>query len=273
MTANTSAPIGVFDSGIGGLSILRELKQQLPNEHWVYLADTGHAPYGEKDEGFVVERTLAVAQHLRHQYAAKALVVACNTATAAAITELRRHYPDWPIVGVEPALKPAVTRTKTKRIGVMATRRTVTSEKFRRLLGSLPPEFHFSVQACDGLAKAVDNHDASEIEALIQKYTDAMGDFGSEDHQIDTVVLGCTHYGLATDVLKHILGPKVALVDPADGVARRLKQQLEHGGLMRPTTTPPPLVWVTTGNTDILKAAIELVWPSETFTKIEASAA
>lgn len=274
MTANTSAPIGVFDSGIGGLSILRELKQQLPNEHWVYLADTGHAPYGEKDESFVLERTLAVAQHLREQYAAKALVVACNTATAAAIAELRQHYPDWPIVGVEPALKPAVSHTKTKRIGVMATRRTVTSEKFGRLLGSLPPEFHFSVQACDGLAKAIDNHDASEIEALIQKYTSAMGDFGSQENEIDTLVLGCTHYGLAVDVLEKILGPEVRLIDPADGVARRLKHQLEQACLIEENQNrASACIWVTTGQPKSLETAIALVWPAEKYSKIIANSA
>lgn len=261
-SAEKNAPIGVFDSGIGGLSILRELKRQLPHERWVYLADTGHAPYGEKDEHFVVERTLAVAEHLRDRYAVKALVVACNTATAAAIAELRQRHPHWPIVGVEPALKPAVAHTKTGHIGVMATRRTVTSLKFRRLVESLPPEFRFSVQACDGLARAIDNQNASEIEALIKIYTSAMGDFGTQENQIDTIVLGCTHYGLAAHTLQDILGADVLLIDPADGVARRLKQQLDQIGLLRPHTqatedAADASIWITTGDPTLLALAIQ----------------
>lgn len=264
VSSNAFAPIGVFDSGIGGLSILRELKQQLPDEHWVYLADTGYAPYGEKTESFVLERTLAVAEHLRDRYAIKALVVACNTATAAAIAELRERFPNWPIVGVEPALKPAVAHTKTGHIGVMATRQTVNSQKFRRLLASLPEQCTFAVQACDGLAKAIDHHDTIETAALIQKYTSAMGEFGSQSHQIDTVVLGCTHYGLANDVLKNTLGTHVTLLDPADGVARRLKHQLTEKGLLCQAPNPlssdaaNALVWMSTGDPSLLAHAIDV---------------
>jgi len=122
-----AAPIGVFDSGVGGLSILRALRAELPAEDFVYLADSGFAPYGERDEEFVVERALAVAQRLRNEHAIKALVIACNTATAAAVHLLREELPGLPIVGLEPALKPALAITRTGRIGVLATRATLAS--------------------------------------------------------------------------------------------------------------------------------------------------
>jgi glutamate racemase len=262
-----TAPVGVFDSGIGGLSILRELRLQLPHERWVYLADAGYAPYGERDEIHVIERTLAVAEQLRRTHHTKALVVACNTATAAAIAHLRQIYPDWPIVGVEPALKPGVTLSRTGHIGVMATHRTLNSSKFQRLLNSLEGQARFSAQACNGLAKAIESQDTDEIDRLIRKYTNAMGRFGSHHGMIDTVVLGCTHYGLVNDVLVDLLGPAVQLIDPADGVARRLKHQLQQTNLLHPVNTyPSPIspVWLSTGSIESLHRAVSLVWPHQT---------
>jgi glutamate racemase len=153
---NVNTPIGVFDSGIGGLSVLRALQKALPHERFVYLADNAHAPYGEKSEAFVRERTETIAAHLLAQHHIKALVVACNTATAAAIHELRALHPQLPLVGVEPALKPALALSRTGHIGVIATRGTVASDKFARLLASVQSEAHFVVQACNGLALAIE---------------------------------------------------------------------------------------------------------------------
>ncbi len=141
------SPIGVFDSGIGGLSVLQALQTELPHEHFVYWADSGHAPYGEKGELFVRQRSLAITQHLIEKHHIKALVVACNTATAAAIHELRARHPALVLVGLEPALKPALALSHTRHIGVMATRGTVASDKFARLLASVQTEAHFEVQA------------------------------------------------------------------------------------------------------------------------------
>ena len=125
-TAPSHQPIGVFDSGIGGLSILQALRDELPHEHFVYLADSGHAPYGERGDVFVTQRTRSITQHLRAQHHIKALVVACNTATTAAIHHIRAEHPDLPLVGVEPAIKPAASHTQTGRVGVIGTRGTVT---------------------------------------------------------------------------------------------------------------------------------------------------
>ena len=149
-------PIGVFDSGVGGLSVLRALRQALPREKFVYVSDAGHAPYGERDVAHVLARSVAVGGYLVQSHQVKALVVACNTATAAAIAALRARYPDLPIVGVEPALKPAAARSRTAVVGVLATRSTLASEKFQALLQAQPAQVRFVLQACDGLAAAIE---------------------------------------------------------------------------------------------------------------------
>jgi glutamate racemase len=224
-----SAPIGVFDSGIGGLSVLRALRAELPHEDFVYLADNAHAPYGERDAAYVIARAHAIAQQLRQEHQIKALVVACNTATAAAIHLLRQAHPELPIVGVEPALKPAAAASKTRRIGVMATRGTLASAKFGALREALKDQAEFICQPCDGLASAIERGDTEEIQALCERYTRAMGPFGVQAAEIDTVVLGCTHYPFAHDTLQARLGPRVQLLDSGAPVARQTRRVLQAG--------------------------------------------
>ncbi len=156
LAASTASPIGIFDSGIGGLGVLQALRHELPHEHFIYVADSGYAPYGERDEAFVQQRTSAIARHLRAQHGIKALVIACNTATAAAVEQVRREMTDLPLIGVEPALKPAALGSQTRHVGVMATRGTVSSARFARLLGEHSQNTHFAVEACDGLARAIE---------------------------------------------------------------------------------------------------------------------
>jgi len=221
-------PIGVFDSGVGGLSVLRALRAELPHEDFVYVADTGFAPYGERDPGFVLQRARAIAHHLltRKQGPIKALVIACNTATAAAIQVLRQDHPGLPIIGVEPALKPAIAVSKTGQIAVMATRGTLGSDKFRTLLASLVGDAHFVCQPCDGLADAIEHQDTSKVIALSQEYIRAMGRFGHEDGEIDTLVLGCTHYPFIARELLTLVAPGVQLVDNGEPVARQTRRVL-----------------------------------------------
>ena len=244
-------PIGVFDSGIGGLSVLQALRAELPHERFVYLADSGNAPYGDaRGDAFVSARTHAITQHLREQHHIKALVVACNTATAAAIHEVRSSQPDLPLVGLEPALKPAAALSKTGRIGVIGTRGTLTSEKFSRLLASLAGQAEFIVQPCDGLARAIEESTArplptdpfaTETRALCARYISAMGTFGTETGQIDTLVLGCTHYQLARQhLLASLAGRAVTLVDAADAVASHARTRLAEAGLARPAVDRAP---------------------------------
>ena len=228
-------PIGVFDSGVGGLSILRALRAELPAESFTYLADSGFAPYGERDDSFVVERARVVAQQLLDEHGIKALVIACNTATAAAVHLLRSELPGLPIVGVEPALKPALAVTRTGRIGVMATRGTLASAKFRTLHDSQKNQAQFVLQPCDGLADAIESHDLARIKDLCTCYTEAMGRFGDGTGEIDTLVLGCTHYPFAQQQLQELVGAAVRMVETGQPVARQTRRLLESASLLLPT--------------------------------------
>ena len=217
-------PIGVFDSGVGGLSVLKALRAELPAEDFVYLADRAYAPYGERGGDVLIERARALTHYLLTHHHIQLLVIACNTATAAAIQVLRREFPSLPIVGVEPALKPAAALSQTKHIGVMTTRATLASAKFQALLASVADLATFVCQPCDGLADAIERQETSKIIALCASYTGAMGRFGTQQGDIDTVVLGCTHYPLAKSMLATLLCQGVQLVDNGDPVARQTRR-------------------------------------------------
>ena len=262
----SSAPIGVFDSGIGGLSVLQALRAELPHEHFIYLADSGNAPYGEKGDDFVRQRSLAIARHLRQHHAIKALVVACNTATAAAIPALRAALPELPMVGVEPALKPAVALSRTGHVGVIATRGTVGSSRFQNLLHTHGQQVHWHVQACDGLAQAIEastwqaDGNLAEIEALCARYISVLGPFGPNPGHMDTLVLGCTHYVFARPVLQRLVGPHVHLLDTGKAVAQQTQRLLQQGQLLAPpppATTTAAMQLFTTGQLPALQAAAQ----------------
>jgi glutamate racemase len=227
-----SHPIGVFDSGVGGLSVLRALQAELPYERFVYVGDQAHAPYGERDDSHILTRSHAIADHLIARHNIKALVVACNTATASAIQTLRAAYPALPIVGIEPALKPAAAQTRSGVVAVMATRGTLQSEKFKGLLNGLHDKVAFRLQACDGLADAIERADAPGIEALCQTYTGALGPFGSGENQADVLVLGCTHYPFVADVLGRHCGTEVPLIEAGLPVAKQTRRLLQDHALL-----------------------------------------
>lgn len=212
--------IGVFDSGVGGLSVLRALHRQMPLATLLYAADSAHAPYGERDDGFIIERSHAMTAHLLSE-GAQMIVVACNTATAAAVESLRRAYPGLPVVGVEPGLKPAIARTRNQRVGVMATQATLNSSKFRRLAQMHAGGVSLHLQACPGLAHALEagHVDGDAVGALVALHTAPMREAG-----VDTVVLGCTHYPFAAHRIADALGPQVDLIDTADAVASQAKR-------------------------------------------------
>ncbi|HEX8406586.1 MAG TPA: glutamate racemase [Duganella sp.] len=229
------APIGVFDSGVGGLSVLRHIRAQLPREHLLYFADSGHAPYGEKTEEFVVERALAVTAFLL-DHGARALVVACNTATVAAIKAVRARYPALPVVGVEPGLKPAVAASRNGKIGVLATARTLKGEKFLQLREQISAASHaeFLLQPAVGLVDLIELGDleAPAIGAMLERYIAPLLDQGA-----DTLVLGCTHYPFITSGIERVLREHaradVVLIDTGDAVARQLVRLLDARGLLR----------------------------------------
>ncbi len=259
--------IGVFDSGIGGLSILQALRAALPQQDFVYLADSGHAPYGERDDAHVIARSRIITQHLRTSHRIEALVIACNTATAAAIHLLRAEHPDLPIVGVEPALKPALALSRTRRIGVMATRGTIASAKFATLLRPLAGQAEFICQPCDGLADAIEHsmqagEDISKTTDLIAEcagHIREIGTFGMKDGQIDTLVLGCTHYPFVEPQLRELVGPQVHFVATGEPVARQTRRLLLAARNTAPGQAAPGkgrLLLCSTGNTTALEAAV-----------------
>ena len=251
---NAQAPIGVFDSGVGGLSVLRALRAALPAEDFIYIADSAHAPYGERGDAYVAQRALHLTQQLVQTHGAKALVVACNTATAAAVHQLRTHWPALPIVGVEPALKPAASITRTGRVGVMATRGTLASAKFHALRDALTGPVQFVLQACDGLAEAIEQGDAQRIAVLCAQHTAAMGAFGTAPGQIDTLVLGCTHYPFAQDMLRPCIGEQVQMLETGEPVARQTLRLLQNATLLA-TRGNGTVTLLGTGAADGLHAA------------------
>ena len=266
-------PVGVFDSGVGGLSVLQALRHELPHEHFVYLADSGNAPYGERGDAFVQRRTLAIADFLHRQHGIKALVVACNTATAAAVEPLRAAMPQLPTIGVEPALKPAARSSQTHHVGVLGTRGTVTSARFERLRREHEEGTRFSVQACDGLAHAIEQSteeplpavaSTTKIGALCARYTGALGNFGLKTGEIDTLVLGCTHYVFAKEALRALVGPDVQIVDTGAAVARQTRRILAQAGALTPEAdagdtpiAPGRVALYTTGQLAALQAAAQ----------------
>lgn len=249
-------PIGVFDSGIGGLSVLKYIRACLPNEQLLYFADSGYAPYGGKPESEIVARALAIAEFLM-QYGAKAIVVACNTATAAAIRALRERYPDLPVVGVEPGLKPAAALTATGTVGVLATQRTLSSEKFNLLRDqiSAATNVRFLPQACIGLADQIEKGElqSADTAVLVRKYVEPLIEQGA-----DTLVLGCTHYPFALPMIQEVAGritaKPVTIVDTGEPVARQLVRLLTERGLLR-EAGPGTIAGFTTGSETALRTA------------------
>ncbi len=214
--------IGVFDSGVGGLSILDEALRQLPQHDYIYLADSVNAPYGEKSPDWIAQRSLSLCKHLA-QVGCDAIVVACNTATAEAIKDIRATI-SIPIVGVEPGIKPAAMQSANGIVGVLATEATLNSDKFNALLSTLPNHCQFIKQAGAGLVPLIEAGKANDGETLelLAKHLEPIQVAGS-----DTIVLGCTHYPFLRKAIRKLLGDKITLIDTSEAVAKQLKRQLE----------------------------------------------
>ena len=245
---SNTAPIGVFDSGLGGLTVLHALQQQLPHESFIYVADNGHAPYGDKPPAFIIQRSLAIAQYLRtHQ--AKALVIACNTATAAAAHVLRQTWPDWPIIGIEPAVKPAAMITKTGVVGILATTNTLASDKFRQLISRFSENAKIVVQACPGLVEEIErgNLDSPRLHQLLAEYVGALRQAGA-----DVIVLGCTHYPFVQAQIQTLAGAGVVVIETGEAVARETSRQLalKHIKNMANVAFPHTAILQATGKLD-----------------------
>lgn len=220
--------IAVFDSGLGGISVLRHLRQMMPGERYLYFGDSANAPYGSRSTEEVRALTLAAAEKLLSEKPLKALVLACNTATAAAVKELRRRYSELIVIGIEPALKVAADNFPGGRIGVMATEVTLREEKFDALLHRFQENCIVTRIPMPGLVELVEagKTEGAEVEALLRsRLENCIG-------QLDAVVLGCTHYPLAARAITNVLGNAVVLLDGGAGTARETKRRLEKAGLL-----------------------------------------
>jgi glutamate racemase len=219
--------IGLFDSGVGGISVLRHMLRLMPDERYLYMGDSANAPYGTKTKEQVRKLSFAVAEKLIAR-GIKALVVACNTATSAAINDLRSAYPDLIVVGIEPALKLAADRFPKGNLGVMATPMTLREEKFDLLLHRFDSQCRVSKIPAPGLVELIEQGRGNSAEAEILLRSLLKDYIGN----IDALVLGCTHYPFAAEAISRVLGEQVALLDGGDGTARETKRRLALAGLL-----------------------------------------
>ena len=221
-------PIGIFDSGIGGISVMSHIQSLLPDESLAYIADSLHAPYGLKSHHEILLRSKVIIDYLINTKSAKIIVVACNTATAAAIIELREIY-QIPIIGMEPAIKPATKSTKCKRVGILATNGTLESAKFSALLETYSGDIKFYTQPCPGLVELIEHGHINNLPTknLIQKYLNPF-----IKAEVDTIVLGCTHYIFIKNIIKNIMAPEVNIIDTGLAVAKQVKSELENFSLL-----------------------------------------
>ena len=237
------APIGVFDSGVGGLSILSACLSNLPNESYLYIADSAYAPYGDKSDAVIRERVIQVVSYLIEK-GAKAIVIACNTATAAAVHECRELF-SLPIIGVEPGLKPAIKMSQSKRVGVLATQYTVESQKFQRLVSQLKQQAEsITALGCPGLVELIENPNTTnqQLSTLLTTYIDQF-----EAADIDTLALGCTHYGFVEKEISRLFSHPVKVIDTSESIALEVKRRLTEQKLLSLSNQAGKLEILTTG--------------------------
>jgi glutamate racemase len=250
----SARPVGVFDSGIGGLSVARELRRALAAEDLLYFADTAYVPYGDRTTEWVRNRSLTVGRRLV-ELGAKALVVACNTATGAALEALREHLP-VPVIGLEPAVKPAVRDSAAGRVGVMATVSTLRSDRYARLIAAHRGGAIVVAQPCPGLADTVEDGilTGDELDRRLEPLVAPLRAAG-----VDTVVLGCTHYVFIREAIARLLGPGVRLIDSGGAIARQTERILRERGTLAAHGTGSLRI-LTTGPADEVAAVVERIW-------------
>jgi glutamate racemase len=236
--------IGMFDSGLGGLSVWRELTRLLPQEPVIYLADRAYCPYGGRSGEDILARSEMITRYLVGQ-GAKLIVIACNTATSAAARELRRRYPDLPIVGMEPAVKPAALHSRSGQIAVLATRATLKGEKFLELKAQYDDSVDILPLPGDGFVELVESGDLASEQAhrVVQRQLQPL-----QTQAVDQVVLGCTHYPFLSPLIERALPPGVKLIDPARAVSQQAERLLHRHGLASMPGERPDHRFVTTGD-------------------------
>jgi glutamate racemase len=251
---NNAAPIGIFDSGIGGLTVWREIAAALPQESLIYIADSGYAPYGSRTKKYITDRSRLLTRFFV-DHGCKLIVVACNTATGAAISTLRKEFP-VPFIGVEPAIKPAILASHSGHVGVLATEQTFKGEHFKRTSERFNGSAQVHVQAGNGLVELIESgrSESEEARILLERYLAPMILAG-----VDQLVLGCTHYPFLIPLIRKIVPAGVTIIDPAPAVARQTRKVLETNGGINEGKGQPEYTFLTTGDPGQLITMLKLV--------------
>ena len=244
-------PIGLFDSGIGGTSIWKEVHALMPNENTIYLADSKNAPYGLKSKDEIIALSFKNTEFLLENNC-KIIVVACNTATTNAIKELRAKY-DVPFIGIEPAIKPAALQSKTQTIGILATKGTLNSELFHKNVAN-HPDVTIIEQIGHGLVQLIENGDmdSAEMEDLLKSYLNPM-----VEKNIDYLVLGCSHYPYLIPQIKKIIPPQIKIIDSGEAVAKQTQKILEQNKLLNLSKRKSSQIFYTNSEPEVLKNILE----------------
>jgi len=252
MPAQTSFPIGIFDSGIGGLSVLRAIRAQMPTENILYFGDQGHIPYGPRPMEQIRDFSEAITKFLLERNA-KIIVVACNTASAAALKYLREKFSNVQFVGMEPAVKPAAEITQTGKVGVLATPATFQGALYASVVERFANEVELFQNTCNGLVQQIEqgNLSGDETRTILEDALHPM-----LEKNIDTVVLGCTHYPFVIPLIQEIVGDKVRVIDPAPSVAKQAQRLLEAGGIMNESKSKGKIRLFTSGDPEVLKSQL-----------------
>lgn len=248
-------PIGVFDSGVGGLSVMREIRRLLPREDIIYYADSAYCPYGVRPPDEIAARSVKICQFLLG-LGAKALVVACNTASVAGLDLYRQTF-NVPIVGMEPAVKPATAATRNGRVGVLATGVTLSGERFSSLLERFQNGADVYSQPCPGLVELVEkgNCDGPEAAGALKKYLAPL-----LEKDVDTIVLGCTHYPFLKSLVRYLVGPDINIIDTGEAVARQVKRVLSQLAMEGPADKKGKEAFYTSGDPGRVGAVIKKLW-------------
>ena len=252
-------PIGIFDSGVGGLSVAKKIREALPHEDIIYIADSGHAPYGNKSQQFIVQRSHALVDFMLQQHA-KAIVVACNTATLSAIQQLRSSF-TAPIIGVEPGIKPASLLTRSGVIGVMVTARTAQLETFHDLVKRYGNHARIEVQACDGLVEQIEKGELSseKTQALVAQYVKPL-----LEKNVDVIALGCTHYPFLIPAITKIAGSNIQIIETGSAVAKQVVRRLTDEKCLVDGSFSARDIFYTTGDVAQSENLISSLWGQTT---------
>jgi glutamate racemase len=255
MTVNSNSPVGIFDSGVGGISVLRAIRQQMPEESILYFGDQGHIPYGPRPMEQIRNFSEAITRFLLG-HNAKIIVVACNTASAAALSYLREKFPDVQFVGMEPAIKPAAARTQTGKLGVLATPATFQGALYASVVERFANGVDVLQNTCPGLVQQIEqgNLGGKEARRILEEALVPM-----LEKNIDTVVLGCTHYPFVIPLIQQIVGANVRVIDPAPAVAKQIGRLLEAKAMRRQTVLGGRVKFYTSGDPDALEAMLPVL--------------